>query len=474
MQMEFQLRREQLFKNMDDNSIALIPGNKLKTRNEDNDYKFYQDHNFLYLTNFDEDNAIAVIIKSQNIMKFYLFCKKREIAKEIWTGEIIGQERAIAEYGADDAFVSDEEVLNKKMSKFLKDRNKIYYPFKHDCLSKSKITEWLNKYEHKYSEENFVDIIPILAKERLKKSEAEILFMREASRISALAHCDIMRKCKSEMNEREIEGIFFKSCTKRGSSEYAYPVIAASGNNACTLHYIKNNCKLKDGDLLLVDAGCEYEHYAADITRTMPISGKFSQPQRDVYEIVLSAQKAGIAALKTGVTRKIIEDIVVFELLKGLHQLGILKEEVEKIITSDMIGEINGDILNKIKKYYPHGHGHYIGLDVHDTNYFYKQNIMFDVGTCVTVEPGLYFPPDDEDIPEQYRGIGIRIEDTCLITEDGCEILSIDVPKEIIEVEKMMEKVPQASSLPVFTAQRIPRNNNQIERNLGVRINYAV
>jgi Xaa-Pro aminopeptidase len=403
-------------------AIAIIPAAHEQTRSYDTEFKFRQDNDFLYLTGFPEPDAIAVIAPGKKKNPFTLFVRPRDPLMETWYGRREGVEGAKKNYGADKALPIDK--FASEMGKLLDGHEKLYYRFGVDKALDKLILNYLSGQRHRrlktaYPPHTIIDPTIILGEMRLHKTSEEVEFMQKAATISAEAHILAMQNAKVGMNESQIEGV-------------AYNSIIGGGDNATILHYVENNMPLKDGDLLLIDAGAEFQGYAADITRTFPVNGKFSKPQREVYDVVLSVQNTCVEATKKGTTVKQRQDLSIELLTEGMKELGLLKGKTKELIKK-----------KEYLKYYMHGVGHYLGLDVHDAGRYFteqqaKNSRPFEPGMVLTVEPGLYIPPDDKTAPAKYRGIGIRIEDDVLVTEDGNLNLTAKVPKEPEVIESLM------------------------------------
>jgi Xaa-Pro aminopeptidase len=418
-------------------SVAIIPAAHEATRSYDTEFKFHQDPDFFYLTGFPEPDAIAVIAPANKKAPFTLFVRPRDPLMETWYGRREGVEGAVKNYGADKAF--PVEKFESELAKILNGNEKLYYRFGADQKLDQQILQYLSgqrfrRLKTAYPPHTIIDPTLILGEMRLHKTPEEVELMQKSSDIAAEAHILAMKKCKPGMNESQIEAIIEHHFRMSGASGVAYNSIIGGGENATILHYVENNAPLKDGDLLLVDAGAEYQGYASDITRTFPVNGKFTEPQREVYDVVLDVQLACIEATKTGNTVKSRQDLSIELLTEGMKKLGLLKGE-----TRDLIKK------KTFMKYYMHGVGHYIGLDVHDAGRYFteqqaKNSRPFAPGMVLTVEPGLYIPPDDKTAPAKYRGIGIRIEDDVLVTENGNVNLTAKVPKDADEIEALMSK----------------------------------
>ena len=418
-------------------AIAIIPAAHEQTRSYDTEFKFRQDNDFLYLTGFPEPDAIAVIAPGKKKNPFTMFVRPRDPVMETWYGRREGVEGAQKNYGVDKALPI--EKFASELGKLLDGHEKLYYRFGVDKALDKLILGYLSgqrvrRLKTAYPPHTIIDPTIILGEMRLHKTPEEVEFMQKAGTISAEAHILAMQNAKAGMNESQIEAIIEHHFRMNGASGAAYNSIIGGGDNATILHYVENNMPLKDGDLLLIDAGCEYNGYAADITRTFPVNGKFSKAQREVYDVVLSVQNTCIEATKTGTTVKQRQDLSIELLTEGMKELGLLKGK-----TKDLIKK------KEFMKYYMHGVGHYLGLDVHDAGRYFteqqaKNSRPFEPGMVLTVEPGLYIPPNDKTAPAKYRGIGIRIEDDVLVTEDGNVNLTAKVPKDADEIEALMNK----------------------------------
>jgi Xaa-Pro aminopeptidase len=420
-----------------DDAVAVIPAAHEVTRSYDTEFKFHQDPDFYYLTGFPEPDAIAVINPSSKKNKYTLFVRPRDPLMETWYGRREGVEGAVKNYGADKALPI--EKLEKELPKLLNGHEKLYYRFGVDHKLDQTILQYLSgqrfrRLKTAYPPHTIIDPTIILGEMRLHKTEEEIQLMQKSADIAAEAHILAMQACKPGINEYQIEAMMESYMRDKGASGVAYNSIVGGGDNACILHYVENNCDLKDGDLLLIDAGANYKGYSSDITRTFPVGGKFTKAQREVYDVVLDVQLKCIEATKTGTTIKERQELSIELLTEGMKKLGLLKGKTEDLIKN-----------KKYEKYYMHGVGHYLGLDVHDAGRYFtdqtaKNSRPFAPGMVLTVEPGLYIPPDDKDAPAKYRGIGIRIEDDVLVTKDGNVNLTRKVPKEAEEIEELMNK----------------------------------
>ena len=431
---EFARRRKELMACMEPNSIAIIPGAKEVKRNADSQYPFRQDSDFFYLTGFPEAEAVAVLIPGRKHGEFVLFCREKDPEKELWNGYRAGQEGACEQYGADDAFPIGD--IDEILPGLIEGRERVYYALGKDPEFDKHVMEWVNSIRSKVRAGaippgEFLDLDHFLHELRLFKSAAEIKIMRQAGKISARAHMRAMQICRPDTMEYQLEGEILHEFVMSGARFPAYNAIVGGGANGCILHYNENNAPLRDGDLVLIDAGCELEHYAADITRTFPVNGKFSTEQKALYEIVLAAQQAAFAKIKPGNHWNEAHDAAVKTITQGLIDLkllkGTLKQNLEKATYRD---------------FYMHRTGHWLGMDVHDVG-DYKVGgewRILEPGMVLTVEPGIYVSPHNKKVAAKWRGIGIRIEDDVLVTSKGYEILTQDAPKQVAEIEALMAR----------------------------------
>jgi Xaa-Pro aminopeptidase len=420
---------------MGENAVAVIPAAHEQTRSYDTEFKFHQDPDFYYLTGFPEPDAIAVINPSNKKSPYTLFVRPRDPLMETWYGRREGTEGAVKNYGASRALPI--EKFATELPKLLNGSEKLFYRFGVDTQLDQVILQYLSgqrfrRLKTAYPPHTIVDPTLITGEMRLHKTPEEIELMQRAADIAAEAHVLAMQSAKPGMNESQIEAIIEHHFRMSDASGVAYNSIIGGGANATILHYVENNAPLKDGDLLLIDAGCQYKGYASDITRTSPVNGRFTKPQREVYDVVLDVQIQCVEATKKGTTIKQRQDLSIELLTEGMKRLGLLKGK-----TQDLIKQ------KKFMKYYMHGVGHYLGLDVHDAGRYFtdqtaKNSRPFAPGMVLTVEPGLYIPPDDKSAPAKYRGIGIRIEDDVLVTEDGNVNLTAKCPKQPEEIEELM------------------------------------
>jgi len=412
--------------------VAIIPTAPVRNRNRDVDYRFRPDSDFYYLTHFPEPDAVAVLVPGREHGEFILFCRDRHPEKEIWEGLRAGMDGARERYGADDAFPIDD--IDEILPGLLENREKVFYSMGRFPDFDARLMHWVNEVRGKarngvHAPGEFVDLNHILHEMRLIKGSEEVKLMRRAAKVSSAAHSRAMRACRPGMTEYEIEAELLYEFRKGGSEYPAYPPIVGGGANGCILHYHENNATLKDGDLLLIDAGAEMDGYAADITRTFPVNGRYSGEQRAVYDIVLAAQLAAIEQVGPGKHWNEPHETAVRVLTQGLKDL--------KLLTGDVDGHIEkGDY----KRFYMHRTGHWLGMDVHDVGDYKVDDIWraLEPGMVLTVEPGLYIAAGSKDIDERWWNIGIRIEDDVLVTREGRDVLSRDAPKSADDIEALM------------------------------------
>ncbi|MEL0629742.1 Xaa-Pro aminopeptidase [Psychromonas aquatilis] len=428
---EFIQRRKTFFDSMLDNSMAIFTSNQEFTRSKDTEFRFRQNSDFYYLSGFKEPEACLLLIKKNNQTSTVLFNRKKDKHAEIWHGYRLGQEAALTDLAVDSAFAIDD--FEQKLGELLVDVDCIYYPVLSGETTDQPLQNVLNNLRSKtrsglIKTNQFLDWQPQVHEMRMFKSEAEKQLMRKAGEISALGHLRAMQKCKPGMFEFQLQLEVEYEFAKQGTRDIAYNSIVAGGNNACILHYTENDQILQDGDLVLIDAGAEYQGYAGDITRTFPVNGRFSKEQAIIYQLVLDCQLFAIDQVKAGISMLEINKLMVVKMTQGLLDLGILKGDLETLIENDAH-----------RDFYMHGLGHPLGLDVHDVG---------DVGTvanprplqagmAITIEPGIYISKD-ADVEARWKGIGIRIEDDLIVTESGCEIMTSAVPKTIQEIEALM------------------------------------
>ncbi|MCY4200793.1 MAG: Xaa-Pro aminopeptidase [Gammaproteobacteria bacterium] len=421
-------RRNALLAKMPPNSLAVVFASPMRIRSRDTDFVYRQNSDFHYLTGFDEPEALLVLVRGARAQKSLLFCRAKDELRERWEGERLGPKSAPKRLGVDAAYPSSQ--ISRRLPKLLMDKERLFMEIG-EAAAEQQVLGFLG--EIRMSREahrapKHVDLLgPLLHEMRAIKRGDEIELMREAARISSDAHHRAMRTAQPGMGEWQLEAEIVYEFMRRGARAPAYTSIVGSGANACVLHYVENSAVMQDGDLVLIDAGCEYKHYAADITRTFPVSGRFTEAQRNVYEIVLRAQLAAIDACKPGNLLDAPHQAAIREVIKGLVDLGLLEGDLDMLIKEDAH-----------QPYFMHGTSHFLGLDVHDVGARKqaKDWRTLEPGMVLTVEPGIYMVK--ESVPEQYRGIGIRIEDDVLITESGHEVLTEDAVKTITDIEALM------------------------------------
>lgn len=408
-------------------AAALFRSAPLLVRSNDAEYRYRQDSDFYYLTGFVEPDAVCLLLPE----KYVLFVRPRNKERELWEGSRCGPEAAKELFGADEAYSIDE--IDELLPMYLEHVDLLYYSLGRDEEFDRRVFRWLRHFRTVRQRSGrgpygVLDPSEVLHEMRLYKSSEEVKLIRQAAKISAAAHLEAMAACRPGMYEFEIEAILEHRFRREGANAPAYTPIVGSGPNATILHYTANRRRMMDGDLLLVDAGAEYEYYCADITRTYPVNSRFTQPQRELYELVLRAQKAAIETVRPGVRFDEVHKCAVQVLLEGLLSLGFVKADLEAALENGLY-----------RRYYMHRTSHWLGIDVHDVGKYMLDGVSrtLEPGMVLTVEPGLYIP-NEEDVPERYRGLGIRIEDDVLVTSAGREVLTEGLPKEIEELEAMV------------------------------------
>lgn len=427
----FLARRAQYFEQMAENSIAIFPAAAEQTRNSDCEYPFRQNSNFYYLTGFSEPDAYLLLIKKTDSVKAVLFNRKKDKSAEIWHGYRLGQSGAVSELGFDEAF--SIEQFEESLYTFMNGSNALYYPMFQDPSLDKSLSAVINKLRAgarrgSVAPTQFFDCLTIVHEMRLIKSEFESELLAEAAEISAAGHVRAMKACHAGMWEYQLQAEIEYEFALQGTRDVAYNTIVAGGNNGTILHYTENDQLLHDGDLVLIDAGAEYKGYAGDITRTFPVNGVFSGAQKQLYQLVLDTQISAISQIKPGIALADINKNAIKQLVDGLLALGLLQGSSEQLIKDEAY-----------KAFYMHGIGHYIGLDVHDVGEYgsLEQPRLLEAGMVVTIEPGLYVS-NGADVDDLWKGIAVRIEDDILVTENGAQVLSADVPKSINEIEALM------------------------------------
>jgi Xaa-Pro aminopeptidase len=428
----FAARREKLMK-AHPGAVFIFPSNEEVLRNPDVHYSFRQESSFYYLTGFDEPDSFLVLSpsKGNGSYRMTLFVRHRDPVKEMWEGERYGTEGAVKVFGATDAYVNTD--FDEKLFEILKGTDKVFYRMGLHEKTDRRVLSTLEKYRHTLGRSGaslppIADPGEFVAEMRLFKSPEEVDLLRKASHVTALAHKAAMKEVRPGMNEFEIDALITYELSRNGCQRLGYDSIVAGGKNATCLHYRANNETLRDGDLLLIDAGGEFNYYTADVTRTFPVGQSFSKAQSRAYDLVLSAQKEAIAMTKPGVKIPEIHRRTCEILTEGFLSMGLLKGKLDEAVASEAY-----------KKYYPHGTSHWLGMDVHDVGRYQKEGKSreLEAGMVFTIEPGFYVQPADAQIAGEYQGIGIRIEDDILVTEKGCEVLTKDAPKERAEIEAL-------------------------------------
>ena len=408
--LEFQTRRQQVMRMIEDHSMIIIPSAPLRNRSRDIAYRFRQDSDFYYLTGFNEPNSLLVLVPGRPEGEFILFCQERDKIKEQWEGKRSGPEGAMSNFNAHDAYPIED--IDEVMPALLQSKKYIYYPMHRDSDFDTKINSWMNskdiKPKNKHHRESLNIIIVFSDIFRNFKSKTEITAIRKAAKIAVKAHENAIKRVRPNMFEYELESEFIYEFRKF-NAEHSYNPIVGGGANACILHYVANDSELKDGDLVLIDAGCESNYYASDITRTFPVNGRFSEAQLDIYNIVLEAQLSAIDKVRKGNHFNDPHNEAVKVITQGLLDLGLLNGNFSKLIENEAY-----------RRFFMHRTGHWIGMDVHDVGDYMEddQFMQFKPGMVTTIEPGIYISKD-ANVDDKWKGIGIRIEDDILVTESG-------------------------------------------------------
>ncbi|MBT8116685.1 MAG: Xaa-Pro aminopeptidase [Gammaproteobacteria bacterium] len=430
-QTEFSRRRKQLMRLMGKDSIAIVPTTPELVRNRDVEFPYRADSDFYYLTGFSEPEAVAVLIPGRSHGEFLLFCRERDPSMETWVGPRAGTEGAVDDYGADDAFpITDIDDI---LPGLMEDREQVFYTMGARPEFDKSVMEWVRRIREgnrrgARTPDKFIALEHLLHDMRLYKNRAEVRAMRKAAKVACSGHIRAMQACRPGMYEYEIEAELLHEFRRAGMVP-AYPSIVGGGENGCILHYTRNSDRLEDGELLLIDAGAEYDCYASDITRTFPVNGSFSAAQKDLYDVVLAAQKAAIRQVRAGNHWNAPHVAAVRTLTRGLLKLGILKGRLADLIRKDAY-----------RRFYMHRTGHWLGMDVHDVG-DYKVGgewRVLEPGMVLTVEPGLYIPAGSRGVAKKWWNIGIRIEDDVLVTRDAPEVLTEAAPKTVAEIEALM------------------------------------
>ncbi len=428
---EFKRRRRSLMKLMGRDSIAIVPTAPVRLRNNDVEYAYRPDSDFYYLTGFNEPESVAVLVPGRPQGEYILFVRDRDPARETWDGRLAVPDGAVRDFAADHAFpIADiDEILPGLME----NRAKVFYAMGTHPEFDQRVVGWVNGLRTqarngRHPPQEIVALDHVLHDMRLFKSRAEVETMREAARIAARAHVRAMKACAPGKREYEIAAEVLHEFRSH-NADISYLPIVGGGANGCILHYRENDAALADGDLLLIDAGCEVDCYASDITRTFPVNGRFTPAQRAVYDVVLEANLAAIERVKPGNHWNAPHEAAVRVITQGLIRLGLLKGRAAKLEES-----------GAYRKYFMHRTGHWLGMDVHDVGDYKVGNEwrVFEPGMALTIEPGIYVAPGAPGAPRKFQGIGIRIEDDVVVTRDGCEVLTDGVPKAPQEIERLM------------------------------------
>ena len=427
---EFEKRRRQLMRMVGQGGIVILPSAPVRTRSRDVEYRFRQDSDFYYMTGFPEPEAVAVLVPGRAGGEYLLFCRERDAQREQWDGMRAGQDGAVERFGADDAFPIED--LDDILPGIMESCSRVFYTMGMYAEFDARMADWVNTLRSRlsrgvHSPHEFVALDHLLHDMRLYKSRSELSAMRRSAKVAVAAHKRAMQVARPGMREYEVEAEF-RHEFRKNDAWVSYNPIVAAGGNACVLHYVENNAELKDGDLLLIDAGCELDYYASDITRTFPVNGRFSPEQRAVYEIVLEAQQAAIGKTVVGNHWNEPHDAAVRVITKGLKKLGLLDGSLPKLVKD-----------GAYRPYYMHRTGHWIGMDVHDVGDYKVGNEwrMLEAGMVTTVEPGIYII-DSRKVAKKFRNIGVRIEDDVAVTSRGPDVLSKGLVSDPDDIESLM------------------------------------
>ena len=428
---EYARRRRQLMRMAGEDAILVLPAAPVRVRSHDTHYPYRQDSDFWYLCGFPEPDAVLVLVPGRKHGEALLFCRERDPEREAWDGPRFGQDGAVESFGMDDAYPIED--LDEILPGLLEGRSRVYYHFGRDADFDLKLIGWVNRVRAQVRHgaqppHEFLELGHLLHEQRLFKSRDEIRLMDKAAAISVRAHQAAMRAARPGIHEyelqAEVERVF-----RAADACPAYASIVGAGANGCVLHYVANTGKARDGDLVLIDAGAEYRNYAADITRTFPVNGRFTKEQRALHDLVGAAQAAALACARPGVAFAALHETVVEVLSEGLLRLGLLKGSLEKCIAGE-----------HYRQFYRHKSGHWLGLDVHDVGDYRidGQSRLLEPGMVLTIEPGLYVGADDTTVAAKWRGIGIRTEDDVLVTADGHRVLTEGLARSAEEIEAFM------------------------------------
>ena len=427
---EYSRRRRHLMELVGSGGIAVLPAAPERTRSRDTLYSYRPDSDFFYITGFDEPDAVAVLIPGRPQGEFLMFCRERDREKELWDGPRQGPDGLVARYGADDAFPIDdiEEILPGLLERC----ERVFYSMGVFGEFDQRLLGWMHalhaRRQSGHAPDELVDLDHLLHEMRLFKSRREVSVMKRSARIAVEAHRQAMRACTPGMYEYELEAEYRYAFARHGA-QCSYEPIVAAGSNACVLHYHANDSVLNDGDLVLIDAGCELECYASDVTRTFPVNGEFSEPQRDLYEIVYAANQAATDKVRPGNHWNDPHDAAVREITRGLRGLGILQGRLPALIKT-----------GAYRPFFVHKTGHWLGMDVHDVGDYKvaEQWRLLEPGMVTTIEPGIYIAPDAKGVAKRWRGIGIRLEDDVYLSKDGPQVLTEDLPLLADEIEQLV------------------------------------
>lgn len=428
---EFTRRRRQLMRMAGPDAILILPAAAEKVRSNDSHYPYRQDSDFWYLTGFNEPEAVLVLVPGRAAGETLLFCRERNPERETWDGARLGPEGAVETLGMDDAYPWED--MDEILPRLIEGRNRVYYHFGRDTDFDLTLIGWVKRVRSQVKQgaqppHEFQELGHLLHDLRLFKSAAERRLMKESARIAALAHMDAMKAARPGMYEYEIEAELLYRFRRHGAVPSYNPIVGA-GANACVLHYVSNNAKMEDGDLLLIDAGAEVHGYASDITRTFPVNGRFTPAQRALYDLVLEAHAAAVSVVAPDVPWIAMHEAAVEVLTEGMLRLGLLKGTLKQCLKEQAY-----------LRFYMHKTGHWLGLDVHDVG-DYRINgeyRLLEPDMVFTIEPGLYIPPDAAGVAAKWRGIGIRIEDDVIVTRQGGKIITGDVPRDADEIQQLM------------------------------------
>jgi Xaa-Pro aminopeptidase len=430
-QKEYARRRRQLMRMAGEDSIIILQAAPARLRNNDVYYPYRQDSDFLYLTGFPEHDALLVLIPDEKDGKCIIFCRDRDPEREMWDGRMVGLEKAVEEYGMDEAH--DIRQVEGLLRDLLHDMERIYYDLGRDPVFDQRLLGWLNEFRGEarktfHAPEEIHALDHMLHDMRVYKSREELSVMRRSAKVAIEAHQIAMQVCEPGLNEADIHASLIHTFTRHHCEPSYFPIVGG-GANGCVLHYIANNQDLNDGDLLLIDAGAEYDGYASDITRTFPVNGKFSSEQRDLYNVVLAAQGAAVDKARAGNQWQDVHDAAIRVVAEGMIELGILQHSLEEELES-----------KGYKQFYVHNTGHWLGLDVHDVGEYTidGHSRELEPGMVLTIEPGIYINPEESSVAECWRGVGIRIEDNIAITNDDARILTDGLVRKASEIEELM------------------------------------